>query len=265
MGPRTSSLPRVGPKTGSTPSSSQITYLCIRVLPPGDQTRIQLRPFRPSRMAARLLVVALAALLSSSVDAWTQSRRPRLLRSPRRLAAGSRMQVTARTEVRVSLPKPMGLIFEENDPKLGGIYVCEIAEEGSAAAAGKLMEGDQLLSVNGQKATGLGFDACMDMLKAADDQVDLTFVRGADPVELSCPRAYFDIEIGGESAGRIEMLLRSDVVPDTVQNFLVLCKGELSFGYKGCSFHRIIPDFMCQGGDFDQGDGTGGQSIWGPR
>lgn len=90
-------------------------------------------------------------------------------------------------------------------------------------------------------------------------------------VKAQRPRCFFDIGISNVPAGRVVIELFSDVCPKTCENFRCLCTGEKGVGkttqkplhYKGTPFHRIVKDFMIQGGDFSEGNGRGGESIYG--
>lgn len=118
-----------------------------------------------------------------------------------------------------------------------------------------------VLSVPGGSS---GRPAVEDVVSLAKSSVPYTIPL---PVNENNTKVYFDLKLSNdrtfERLGRVVIELKEDACPKTAENFKQLCTGEKGFGYEGSRFHRVIPNFMCQGGDFTNDNGTGGKSIYG--
>ena len=144
----------------------------------------------------------------------------------------------------------------------------------SEASTRAVWQNDQWLQKYAGKSVEEGGEGATDAEKSAVDKngepAGEVNAEKQEPVRVSKPlktnpEVYLEIRADGRFIGRIKILLRKDVVPLTVQNFLALCTHEQGFGYKNSTFHRIVPGFMLQGGDITRGDGTGGKSIYGTK
>ena len=140
------------------------------------------------------------------------------------------------------------------------VTVVEITDEGALIDFNHALAGKDLT-----------FDITLDSIKeagappAVDPAVDEAYSPPLGEANPDNPVVFLEMSVGGTNLGRIEIELKEDVAPKTTENFKKLCTGEEGYGYAGSGFHRVIPGFMCQGGDFTAGNGTGGRSIYGDR
>mmetsp|Transcript_5114 Transcript_5114/g.18687 ORF Transcript_5114/g.18687 Transcript_5114/m.18687 type:complete len:253 (+) Transcript_5114:134-892(+) len=125
----------------------------------------------------------------------------------------------------------------------------------------------QLATSHAVAGTRVSARKCSTTTFASRSSLVVKAEKTAEGVELQAKvtdKVFLDISVGGEAAGRIVVGLFGEVAPKTCLNFKLLCSGSEGFGFQDSIFHRVIPNFMIQGGDITRGDGTGGNSIFGP-
>mmetsp|Transcript_1735 Transcript_1735/g.4513 ORF Transcript_1735/g.4513 Transcript_1735/m.4513 type:complete len:393 (-) Transcript_1735:235-1413(-) len=160
-----------------------------------------------------------------------------------------------------------GEVDEKNVLTIPKQQVVEAVGESETKAGTKVMLGQGLpATITKVTDSEVTIDANHPLAgKTLNFEIEVMDITRLDIKHNEAFKCFFDMQIGGEDAGRIELELRGDVTPKTAENFRALCTGEAGFGFKGSKFHRVIPGFMCQGGDFTAGNGTGGKSIYGEK
>jgi len=157
--------------------------------------------------------------------------------------------------IRVNLAKPMKM-------KEGANRAVWSEDTWLQKHAGATLNKDGEEEGDGEREDGAGEESAE---KRSAEEVQGSASPAKKPRLGGLPQVYLDVRLGSTEGGRVTVELRSDVVPRTAENFRCLCTHEKGFGFKGSSFHRVIPQFMCQGGDFTKHNGTGGKSIYGGK
>lgn len=144
------------------------------------------------------------------------------------------------------------------------LLVCLLSLVTINAKRNVLLENARLRSQNSALLTAINAMSETEVAQRdPEGDMDIPFPLG-DP-NPDNTRCWMKVSAGGKDLGRVTFEIKDDIVPKTAKNFKALCTHEKPYGYRGTPFHSVIPGFMAQSGDFENGDGTGGRSIWGQR